>query len=455
MLRQTWLLLASFIALLAASQLVNAASIDVNNYNIYIGDINNDGFSDYYFEHKNKPYIVLLHSRIATPIIVRPTNPTPNFVIKSLGKGLGYSEAIAFNIDVFSQQTLLKSLRLATVNNDYFAWNTGYQSKQVVLLRGATPQDRSVLIQFITAQQTAPALPKIVHNNETDDWAFAFSNKSIPFSLDFQLGGQLLKFTIQGNWVKLALNNDPVIASSSAQASSAPPVVRVLPTLVTPTNGAIVDLSTSQNPCFNWTRGSSTGPDWAVWHSYHVVLQTKPTYSQSSAIAIYDESNNATISTCWNGGTNWRTLSGDIATSLTQNTTYYWFLVTSYGNGWGPNNTVSGPNSFTLKPKPVTDSDAAIRLLWGDVANAIKNNNRSALTDRFDSSVLNKYNQIFDALGAQLSDVGNQLGEIAPLFVTETTAIYLVTKKGDDGSNYVHTIKFVKNSNGDWKVSEL
>jgi hypothetical protein len=103
----------------------------------------------------------------------------------------------------------------------------------------------------------------------------------------------------------------------------------------------------------------------------------------------------------------------------------------------------------------VSDSEAAIRAVWGDVAKSLIAGDKNILAQQFDPAVLDQYSQVFDLLGPQIADVGKQLGNIEPLYVNETTAVYLVTKKGEDGGDYAHTIKFIKDANGAWKVNEL
>ena len=95
------------------------------------------------------------------------------------------------------------------------------------------------------------------------------------------------------------------------------------------------------------------------------------------------------------------------------------------------------------------------QLAWQGVVSGMINNNPNAMLQYFDPRVINSYTTMFNILGKQLSEIGNQLGEIQPLYISENMAFFLVPKKGDDGSDNLHTIKFLKDSSGSWKVNQL
>src|SRR5688572_14676018 len=72
-------MLSSFIKImgfvLSCFLLASAASgveIKTDTYDIYIGDLNGDGGSDYYFHQK--PILIILHGDIATPIFAAQPN---------------------------------------------------------------------------------------------------------------------------------------------------------------------------------------------------------------------------------------------------------------------------------------------------------------------------------------------------------------------------------------------
>lgn len=103
----------------------------------------------------------------------------------------------------------------------------------------------------------------------------------------------------------------------------------------------------------------------------------------------------------------------------------------------------------------IDKSNTDISQVWNKVATALRANNRAELTKYFDPKVMQNYNQVFDMLGSNIIQVGNQLGSIEPMYISETSAEYILTKKGDDGNNYVHIIKFIKDAQGNWKVNSL
>lgn len=61
------LLLMALLSFIAVQSSL-AAEIGTHNYDIYVGDINDDGEDDFYFH--GKPLTLILHGEIATPILL-------------------------------------------------------------------------------------------------------------------------------------------------------------------------------------------------------------------------------------------------------------------------------------------------------------------------------------------------------------------------------------------------
>jgi hypothetical protein len=258
-----------------------------------------------------------------------------------------------------------------------------------------------------------------------------------------------------------ACYSDNVCSGSSAKVMVTP-TTNIAPKIVSPANGAIVNAEGDH--CFTWTRANIYQPG-SVWGFYFVSIYRDNPSGQREYIGNYYEYDKGKTSVCWGDGSGWkkpsvvypdRVLTGD----LKEDANYSWYVdarnVDSNGVQVG-NGITSGIYKFTIAKKqtPVTDSEAAIRALWGDVAKSLIAGDKNILAQKFDASVINKYSQVFDALDTQLAEIGKQLGDIEPLYVNEDTAVYMVTKKGDNGGDYLHTIKFKRNANGEWKVSEL
>lgn len=164
---------------------ISAQSAEVNsvNYDIYVGDLNGDGYSDYYFAAK--PFALLLHGDIVTPIII-PMPGVTSFSISRNGVGYGDPAAFALDISTLNQKISQGTLVLAVANTDYYNWNNGITGQSFVLLRGATSTAPSLLINTYASQ----ALPLVAQTYQPNASA-NLSNKSLPITIaDNNLDGK-------------------------------------------------------------------------------------------------------------------------------------------------------------------------------------------------------------------------------------------------------------------------
>ncbi len=159
----------------AYSVAVNAANISTTNYDMYLGDLNGDGYSDYYFAAK--PFLLLLHGDIITPIVI-PFPGVTSFVIYR--SGAGYADAQSFLLDTatLSQKLIQGTLRPALVNTDFYIWNNGITGQSSVLFRGADSASPSLLLNSFSAQ----ALPLLVQTYSPNPTA-NLSNRSLPITI--------------------------------------------------------------------------------------------------------------------------------------------------------------------------------------------------------------------------------------------------------------------------------
>lgn len=155
----------------------SAHSTEVNsvNYDIYLGDLNGDGYSDYYFAAKTLP--ILLHGDIITPIII-PMPGVTSFSISRNGVGYGDPQAFFLDFSALNQKVSQGSLVLAIANTDYYNWGNGITGQSFVLLRGATSTAPSLLINTFAAQ----ALPLVAQTYQPNPTA-NLSNKSLPITI--------------------------------------------------------------------------------------------------------------------------------------------------------------------------------------------------------------------------------------------------------------------------------
>ncbi|PUA26358.1 MAG: hypothetical protein B0W54_21540 [Cellvibrio sp. 79] len=130
------------------------AEINPKNYDIYIGDVNGDGGSDYYFHQK--PLLLILHGDIATPIFAKQKN---SFVVYR--NGLDYSSPILFTLSdtQLSQKVTSGVLRLAVVSIDFFVWKSPDGTKSHIFLRGADSAAPSLFLSS-TANNALPTFSK-------------------------------------------------------------------------------------------------------------------------------------------------------------------------------------------------------------------------------------------------------------------------------------------------------
>lgn len=123
MLRPIWLGVGLSLSLLSVNQCAWSASqtvpINAANYDIYTGDIDNNGYVDFYF--KAKPLFVLLHGQIATPLLI----PKLGLDLMVLRNGNTLASAIASTLTAAQVDTKIQSnlLALAQPNSDYIVVN--------------------------------------------------------------------------------------------------------------------------------------------------------------------------------------------------------------------------------------------------------------------------------------------------------------------------------------------
>ena len=115
------------------------AEVKADNYDIYFGDIDSDGDDDFYFHQK--PWYLILHGEIATPIQVQN-----NFTIRNNG-GI-YSSPAVFSltdVDLLTRVTS-GSLKKAIWNQDVFLIAQGNGSN-TLLIRGAYASSPALLLK--------------------------------------------------------------------------------------------------------------------------------------------------------------------------------------------------------------------------------------------------------------------------------------------------------------------
>lgn len=143
MLRRGWLRFALVLLVFCAHQVSAQLSSEINGatYNIYSGDLNNDGYGDFYFSQKS--LFLLLFGDVSTPIAIKGT---ANFVVYGSGSGYGSPQAFTLPADQLYSKLTLGQLKQAVLNTDFFVWSAGGAGSNNILLRGADSSSYSLLI---------------------------------------------------------------------------------------------------------------------------------------------------------------------------------------------------------------------------------------------------------------------------------------------------------------------
>ena len=137
-----------------ASEKLQAAEINSTNYDIYVGDMNGDGAKDFFF--KCKPFFLILHGDIATPIMFYKNM---DFAIYRNGNDYTAPSGLTLTQADLTAKIASGSLRLATDGTDYVAWTNGIAGRTNLLLRGADSTAPAVMLSSF-ADVALPTLSK-------------------------------------------------------------------------------------------------------------------------------------------------------------------------------------------------------------------------------------------------------------------------------------------------------
>ncbi len=138
MLRRGLQVIAFFMSMLFAGHCAAATDVNTTTYNIYLGDVNGDGYSDYYFVPK--PLFVLLHGDIVTPLLIKGTS----FAYYRSGDTYSAAQSYSLPDDQLAVKISTGQFKLAQLNVDIFTWKSG--SLNNILLRGGDASAPAVLL---------------------------------------------------------------------------------------------------------------------------------------------------------------------------------------------------------------------------------------------------------------------------------------------------------------------
>ena len=163
------------------------AEVKADNYDIYLGDIDSDGDDDFYFHQK--PWYLILHGDIATPIQVQN-----NFTIRNNG-GI-YSSPAVFSltdVDLLTRVTS-GSLKKAIWNQDVFLIAQGNGSN-TLLIRGAYASSPALLLKSYSSS----AYPTVAATYSTASYR-GISDRNITLRV-MDVNGDDIDDVVLGNFV--------------------------------------------------------------------------------------------------------------------------------------------------------------------------------------------------------------------------------------------------------------
>lgn len=421
----------------ALSPFVLAEKISNQNYDIYVGDLNNDTFPDFYFHGKS--FFIILHGDISIPIEIRAPE---NFAF--ITNGTSYQGQLkSFTNTELTLKVANSSIKRAQENIDYFIWDDTSTNNNWILLRG-TKKGTGVMAatgspSILLLGNTNATLPTITNlYSPTNSSSFFIVNLSVPLVIqDVNQDGLM---DIVGGTSGLAIlgGNTSNVASSKCSSASANPCT--IWEISIPNESAIVNNgSINTNDLTINTTGNA---EWIV--NYNTDTPVKLTFSYSTVGA-----NNSEIEVFVNSNS----VNKFIATTTRQNAEIF----TTFKKGINKIKIYSPSAAVKILSLKALMDELQINIFktWSEVKQGLQTGNKTLLLESFDHRVAAQYNTLFDTLAGQLPAIGNQLGEITPLLITNHTAEYLLTKKGDNGEDNIHIIKFIKNSEGKWKINSL
>lgn len=121
---------------------MSASGLEIkkDTYDIYLGDVDGDGDADYYFAQK--PWTLILHGDIATPLVLSGTR---NFAVYNNSGVYSAPQNLTLAAAVLANKIATGILRPAVLNSDYFVLNPT-STKYTLLLRGADASAPGLLI---------------------------------------------------------------------------------------------------------------------------------------------------------------------------------------------------------------------------------------------------------------------------------------------------------------------
>jgi RHS repeat-associated protein len=140
------------------AQMSFALEIKTDNYNIYLGDVDGDGDGDYYFAQK--PWTLILHGEIATPLVLKGTK---NFVVYNNAGVLAAPQSFTLADADLATKLASGTLKLAIENMDFFLVSSS-SGQRNLLLRSISSSTPAMLLHSFS-NMDLPTIAKTYPTN--------------------------------------------------------------------------------------------------------------------------------------------------------------------------------------------------------------------------------------------------------------------------------------------------
>ncbi len=179
---------------------VFGAEIKADNHSIYLGDLDGDGDNDFYF--LQKPFFLILHGDIATPIPVQLNG----FAVMGISGGYSPPQTFILSKEQIAQRVAAGTLRLLQYGSDYLVWNHAGNGETSVLLRPTNSNDIALLLR--SSGSSLPGIAAVYPTNSFQD----INNRSLALRVADINGDGLIDLIVgnggdQGEGAYLANNN--------------------------------------------------------------------------------------------------------------------------------------------------------------------------------------------------------------------------------------------------------
>lgn len=147
------------VATYIVSNTAYAGGASLSDYDVYKGDINKDGISDFVFSIKTR--LIMIVGDITFPIFA-PVNSGNGYVIYGRRDSTGYDkpQVNTLNPAILNNMLATSQIKPAALNADFYTLQKGSTAVAAILLRGQSSSDPSLLLKY------DPSIPNAALSNQ-------------------------------------------------------------------------------------------------------------------------------------------------------------------------------------------------------------------------------------------------------------------------------------------------